>query len=534
MQVRVTVNERGALRNGRFAFTDRFTLVTELLQNSRRAGATQIWVTHDARAKILTVEDDGSGIADFHKLLAVNESGWDEAVQQQEHAFGVGFTNVLYAAERCTVQSRGLSMVFSTAAALNQEPIDVVDDSTVHPYRTRVVLEGVDLPGLDKLMAELVRGFALPVSFNGDLLPRPHAQDQLPFTATSVGYIHLHGRDTGEMDSGTHVYLQGFCVHKPTWGHALAHVVHLDAQKFVARLPDRRVLIDEGEQLRLVHAAQCELWRAVLVKAKSRLSPQQFCDQYWDLARAWGCRDVFDDVPVLPKQVCAQISCYPIQTPSGEEDCLDELAKPLTRQEVESGALRLVDLSHPNDANMAHWMLARHRGFVIVQSQWLSGSHWVQPYVRQLDDEDAIVEALEAGPEASFDGRWIDVRVQLCARVSIRLGQDAVEITDEAVWDGATLFVPSGEASGCAVQQVSNYMDDSDHFVEDGRDADRDALAALIARLRYTDPRDALKSCLGELALQKIPLICGRDYLIRIGQSGQVESVDLVETVAAV
>ena len=39
MKVQVRVNERGALRNGRFAFTNKLTLVSELLQNARRAGA---------------------------------------------------------------------------------------------------------------------------------------------------------------------------------------------------------------------------------------------------------------------------------------------------------------------------------------------------------------------------------------------------------------------------------------------------------------------------------------------------------------
>ena len=37
MKVQVRVNERGALRNGRFAFTNKLTLVSELLQNARRA-----------------------------------------------------------------------------------------------------------------------------------------------------------------------------------------------------------------------------------------------------------------------------------------------------------------------------------------------------------------------------------------------------------------------------------------------------------------------------------------------------------------
>ncbi|MBK7531636.1 hypothetical protein [Piscinibacter sp.] len=51
MRVQVRVNERGALRNGRFAFTNKLTLVSELLQNARRAGATQVVVEHDPSAK---------------------------------------------------------------------------------------------------------------------------------------------------------------------------------------------------------------------------------------------------------------------------------------------------------------------------------------------------------------------------------------------------------------------------------------------------------------------------------------------------
>ena len=50
MQIQVRINEEGALRNQRFAFTDRFTLVSELLQNARRAGATSIAIDHDAEA----------------------------------------------------------------------------------------------------------------------------------------------------------------------------------------------------------------------------------------------------------------------------------------------------------------------------------------------------------------------------------------------------------------------------------------------------------------------------------------------------
>ena len=103
MKMQVRVNERGAIRNGRFAFTNKLTLVSELLQNARRAGAKQVTIEHDAAGKRLTVIDDGCSIEDFQRLLTFNESGWDEDTIRTESAFGLGFSKCLYAASRVTV-----------------------------------------------------------------------------------------------------------------------------------------------------------------------------------------------------------------------------------------------------------------------------------------------------------------------------------------------------------------------------------------------------------------------------------------------
>ena len=98
--IQVRINEDGTLRNQRFAFSDRFTLITELLQNGRRAGATLIEISHDPVSQTLRVIDDGRGIDDFSKLLTFNESGWDETLQAEEHPFGAGFSRCLYASPR--------------------------------------------------------------------------------------------------------------------------------------------------------------------------------------------------------------------------------------------------------------------------------------------------------------------------------------------------------------------------------------------------------------------------------------------------
>lgn len=62
MQVQARINEEGELCNQRYAFTDKFTLISELMQNARRAGARRVEITYDEASRVLRVDDDGCGI----------------------------------------------------------------------------------------------------------------------------------------------------------------------------------------------------------------------------------------------------------------------------------------------------------------------------------------------------------------------------------------------------------------------------------------------------------------------------------------
>ena len=89
MQIQVRINEEGALRNQRFAFTDRFTLVSELLQNARRAGATSIAINHDAEAGTLTIRDNGRGMGRM-QVTRLNRCFHGDEVNTGE---GIGLDN---------------------------------------------------------------------------------------------------------------------------------------------------------------------------------------------------------------------------------------------------------------------------------------------------------------------------------------------------------------------------------------------------------------------------------------------------------
>ena len=70
-------------------------ILTELLQNSRRAGATHIEITSDEQS--VTISDNGIGVRDPQDLLSFGGSEWERLQVKNEHPAGMG----LYALARC-------------------------------------------------------------------------------------------------------------------------------------------------------------------------------------------------------------------------------------------------------------------------------------------------------------------------------------------------------------------------------------------------------------------------------------------------
>lgn len=532
MQVQVRINEEGALRNQRYAFTDKFTLISELLQNARRAGARRIEITYDEASGMLRVVDDGCGITDFQKLLTFNESGWDPDTCDQERPFGIGFSKCLYSASRCIVASRNGKIDFFTGDALARKPIDV-NDIAHHP-QTAIELHDVRLPGLAYRLETLCSGFPVAVWFNNRALPRNHAIGQLPFMPADIGQVYLPGTGNGKQTSQTLVFLQGFCVMRPAYFDiGQVNVVHLDSRKFVARLPDRDKLIDEDDQKKRIDACLKSLWRQVLIDAKARLEAEAFVDTYFDAMRGWGHLDLLNDISLLPRNVCERIVGYPIQEGYEGRDYLAPMAHCLSRREVEDGNAVLVSLDAVSSDNAACWMLAKAKGYLVFSPASLHRDHWVQPYVRTIDDEAIRVTAIGEQCRVTLEGRRIWPWVILCDAVAITAGDDGVTIKDEGIYHDDAIFVPIGECSGEPVRQASDFIDSNDRFLEEDRDSDRDALADLIARLRSVDPQATLDSLVRELRLEKYPLLHGKTFQLKVGHGRGEHVVELIAAHAA-
>ena len=532
-QIAVSINQGRLLAGLRAAHADRSTVLTELLQNARRANASHVAVDYDARARTLTVRDDGVGIDDWQTLFTLGESGWDATPARDEHAFGVGFMTCLYSARRCTVRSRDRIVAFDTAAALQLEPIAV--RPAPFSARTVVTLEGVLLPDLERRVALLASAFPIAVTYNGARLPRPLAVDAKAFVATTVGQVHLAGAEDGRAASSLLLVLQGTVVYGDARLDRDGNVVHLDARRFQARLPSHDVLVDETLVLQQVEAVLKAMWRARLDEAKRTLPEDVFVARFFNAAVTWGATDLCADIPLIPGDLFARITGYPTYEGFGPTSCLQPLPGLIPRDQFESGRLQAVMLPGAQKETFAYWMFAQAMEFLVLTRAWgLAEGHWLWEYVRPLDVQPAVVEILGERARATLHGQWVATDVVLCAAYRVHIQDQVAEFTEHAMaWCGSDgeeelVIVPDGEQSGAAVLQCSSYVDADEHRRGELAAQDRDALARLIRRLRAQDPTEAMRALLGELRLENYPCLQGRTFSLQVGGEQGAHAVRLV------
>jgi len=98
--------------------------VIEILQNARRAGAKEVRISN--KDGFVTVEDNGSGIEDFQKLLDLGGSGWDEKLEAGEDPAGVGLFSL--APREITITS-GNRQIFIDRDAWTGKPVEVSENA---------------------------------------------------------------------------------------------------------------------------------------------------------------------------------------------------------------------------------------------------------------------------------------------------------------------------------------------------------------------------------------------------------------------
>jgi hypothetical protein len=530
-QVAMKVNQSNLVKSLKFSFTNKTTVLGELMQNARRAGATSVNFNFAPETKILRVTDNGCGIDSIETLLTVAESGWDADVVAQEHPFGIGFLSALFACHHMTVVSKSGRISVNTDDVLSFKPVNIAPVPEWDNV-TSITMVGVDLQ-LGRIEHELKRlasAFPIPVLFNGSELNRPHAMDSgLAFVNTEIGAVCLTGFDKPDQNNKKYfMYLQGLPIYQSSnygsFGSQGYHVIHLDSSNFFGRLPDRDELVDKQDVLKQVEVVLRSQIEKRLIDMKASLSALDFV-AYYDIINDWNLLYLLNDVPVIPPPVLCEITDYPNCNDENFGDYEYRLKKPVHRDEILSGCQVVSFDEYMQDEGSALSMYVYKKHFYIYyhsRSYRLDSEHWLHAHVRNLNGEKVSIDLINQTHEAYFEGQWACLDAVFCDAYRIHVGDDFVEIDDDSMFDGNVAFVPKKDCSGSVVTQSNTFRDEYD-FQQSAYEADEYAFSQFVVANTSSDTSDALKRLLPNFG--GCPSLHGKSFVMTLDEKGRVASV---------
>ena len=482
--ITLAVNQDRLVSNLRFSFTNREVLIAELMQNARRAGASNVNIEFDNCSKTLTVTDNGSGISNFQSLFTLAESGWEDSIQESEHPFGMGFFSTLFSAEEVEVYSFDQFIRFKTKDALAFSSIAV---NTIESYElplngSKICLIGIDLTLHEVEMAvkKYAKGFPIQVILNGVPAVNPDAISD-SFLDSSIGKVRLSRSNSIEC------YLQGIPVLSTIYcwsdSQKVANVVHLNSD-FKGKMPDRSSLFDERVASDRIKNLIRDLWAEKLATLKLQMSAKDFAEEYWTLAREWDLLDVFNDVPYLPSCLLSVLTDTPVITNWSYDRALFLVKRSsgVYLKDVLSGSAILFH-GLPDCSDDTHWaaaVMAQHLKWDFIDPSKLPMGHWAFDHLVDLSTMEVEVD-FEPLVDCYLNGVQVCTDVTLCNNYSIKSKNHEVLISDQSVFlSNRTLLIPrltTGDDN--SLKQIDCYFYD-DKFDEASYDDDLNLLTRLV------------------------------------------------------
>lgn len=276
-------------------------IFNELFQNARRAGATCVTVTaeHLDDACLITVVDDGGGIADPVDLVSLGQSDWPGDCRTREDPAGMGFFSL--AGLDTVVSSTSAATSFSLAIAgdawTGEADIDVLPWDG--PRGTAISFHFPPGPGgkLERTIEAAARFFPLPATYNGKDLARAD------FLADAYRVIEQGGYRIGVFRDRHSPHVATLNFHGVTLKHAFPVVkeVHhtqwsvqvdiVDAPDLVLVLPARKEIYRNAALDHLVALCRRAIFSVIYAEPRHRLSFEDwlearfYCEDFPPAAR---------------------------------------------------------------------------------------------------------------------------------------------------------------------------------------------------------------------------------------------------------
>lgn len=548
--IQLQTNEQGILDYLRYAFTDKTTFLSEIMQNARRAGASYVKFNFNEDKLILTIEDDGCGINDLQKILTVADSGWNKEIIEADNPYGMGFMSALYAAKTIVIESLRNRVEFNTRDALSRHLFTI--EATSFNQGTRISMHGIKLKDdcIKNRLTELAKGYPINVFYQGAALEQPDAlRSKLKFTDTAIGQIHVvQWKD--DINRGLEyggrmfrVYLQGVCVAKsPGIFSRTENIIHLDSKQFYGRAPDRDTLIDESDALEKIQRMIKQLWRQRLENDVNHMDETAIAESYYPTLKKWGSLDLLNHLSVLPKDILLKADCYPIAFWEYEDGWLSN-RKIISKQAVEDKQFKIVSFSEEmnSDEPFQHFMYAYLHRALIYKSDDLHIDHWLHEHIINLKSDDVDIELKGTVSSSTYTGHTIDKDVYFCSSYLLTGPLGDIHSDNKAVYfvDGFLLrpgypckeyvqesyqyrglsgiiIVPLKTEDGEVVRQLDSFVDEYDTYLENDASEETLYFEEFLINNRLGGELILLKRLVSKLNLNSYQSLQGKSFLIEV------------------
>ena len=320
--IRARIHESAVKRVTRTYAATLSEIFIEALQNSRRAGATRVRIAVSLSPTqaimtvktehIVTVADDGTGIADPAVLLSFGENGWPDELVRREDAAGFGFASL--SRRGCTVSSRphspdgsalpGWAIELAPEHFLGECEAEVcARDGAPFPHGTSISFPATESAAAIRNAAEnAARHYPLPVIFENRTEAETGTEEELPRRSFLDGAVHaepwrglafevFHNRHRGYNDPDLNFHGLTLpvglpaveTVHGATWtARADIH----DCPNLELVLPARKEAVQNAFLAEMREAARRAIYRAMAADPDPRPSFED-----WTRAREAAYRD---------------------------------------------------------------------------------------------------------------------------------------------------------------------------------------------------------------------------------------------------
>ena len=497
--IQASVNEKKFFSSMKHSFASSFSIIPEMMQNSRRAGATKVEFTFNPDTKTLVVSDDGEGIDNFAVLLSLCDSGWDQSTMQADNPFGMGFFSLFFACEEVQVESNGKKLNIRIADIENKTVLTTT--ATEHCHGTKITLNALCVKLLGKCpydkvytmyseVKEAAKGFPIEVIFNGEHQARPHAKSALTGSETEYGFFSINGIvNDSYLPSDFHMalYLQGLPIQLNMRTPNI--VVHLDGKYFTPVLPDRKHLYNSGEALLEIKQKVKALIVEFLQSEKNRLSHYDFATKYWNAAIQHS-KILLNDVGYMHKDLITYIRDITYDNMfESKYSGFQTMEKILSENNTFRSPPENI---YDEENNGAILRMLQAMDATIIDTHLLDKDHWANAVPSLIGAETSVDAAPTMGEYSYYIERyWVGIKLVKSFKIKMTTPnglQFAKEFTNDWVVtakndEELTCYVcEKGESN--LPDALTNFLDENDNFSERYRDESIFEWDAIISGLR--------------------------------------------------